>query len=112
MVKKIKNYQNILESFLQGEAKDKEIPGIEVQVVADKKNNHYQLVESGWYEKQYIYSVLFHFHIKPNGKIWVLANNTDVLIGEELIKRGIPASDMVIGFHPTNVRQFTGYATA
>ncbi len=112
MDKKMKNYQNILQNFLQEEAKDKEIPGIEFQLIVDKHNNHFQLVETGWYEKQYIHSVIFHFHIKPDGKIWILANNTDILVGEELIKRGIPASNMVIGFHPVNVRQFTGYATA
>lgn len=112
MDKKIKNYQNILEDFLQEEVKDKDIPGIEFQIIADKRNNHFQLVETGWYEKQYIYSVIFHFHIKPNGKVWILINNTDTLVGEALIKRGIPALDMVIGFHPVNVRQFTGYAVA
>ena len=112
MDKKIKNYQNILQSFLQEEAKDKEIPGIEFQLIVDKHNNHFQLVETGWYEKQYIHSVIFHFQIKPDGKIWILANNTDTLVGEELIKRGIPASNMVIGFHPASIRQFTGYATA
>ena len=112
MDKKIKGYQTILKNYLQEESKDKVIPGIEFQVIADKNNNHFQLVETGWYEKRYIYSVIFHFHIKTNGKIWILANNSDILIAEELIKLGIPASDIVIGFHPVNVRQFTRFAVA
>ncbi|NUO02379.1 MAG: XisI protein [Saprospiraceae bacterium] len=29
-----------------------------------------------------------------------------------MIKRGVPASDMVIAFHPVNVRQFTGFAVS
>lgn len=112
MDKKIKTYQTILENFLKEESNDNVIPEIEFHVIADKDNNHFQLVETGWYEKRYIYSVIFHFHIKSNGKIWILANNSDILIAEELIKRGIPASDIVIGFHPVNVRQFTGFAVA
>ena len=112
MDKKIKKYQQVLEAFLQEEADSKTIPGIEFQVITDTRNNHFQLVETGWYEKQFIHSVVFHFQIKPDGKIWLLANNTDMLVAEELVKKGVPASDIVIGFHPESVRQFTGFAVA
>jgi XisI protein len=112
MDKKIKKYQTILENFLNKEAEDSKIPEIEFQVIADKQNNHFQLVETGWYEKRYIHSVIFHFQIKPSGKIWLLANNTDILVAEELMKLSVPASDIVIGFHPINIRQFTGFAVA
>lgn len=112
MDKKIKNYQHILENFLEKESKDSVIPNIEFQVIVDKHHNHFQLVETGWYEKRYIHSVVFHFQIKSNGKIWLLANNTDNLVAEELIKQGIPASDIVIGFHPVSVRPLTGFAVA
>lgn len=105
-------YPQLLEAFLLEEADSKTIPGIEFQVITDTKNNHFQLVETGWYEKQFIHSVVFHFQIKPDGKIWLLANNTDMLVAEELVKKGVPASDIVIGFHPDIVRQFTGFAVA
>lgn len=112
MDKKIKQYQLILEAFLQEEAKSKIIPGIDFQVIEDERNNHFQLVETGWHDKRFIHSVVFHFQIKPDGKMWLLANNTETLVAEELIKRGVPASDMVIAFHPVNVRQFTGFAVS
>ena len=112
MDKKIKNYQHILENFIEKESKDTVIPNIEFQVIVDKRHNHFQLVETGWYDKRYIHSVVFHFQIKPNGKIWLLANNTDVLVAEELIKQGVPASDIVIGFHPVSTRPLTGFAVA
>jgi len=112
MDKKIKKYQQVLEAFLQEEASSKTIPGIEFQVITDTRNNHFQLVETGWYEKQFVHSVVFHFQIKFDGKIWLLANNTDMLVAEELVKIGVPAADIVIGFHPESVRQFTGFAVA
>ncbi len=112
MDKKVKKYQVILEAFLNEEAAGKTIPGIEFQVIVDTRNHHFQLVETGWYEKRFFHSVLFHFHIKPDGKVWLLANNTDILVAEELVKRGIPAPDIVLGFHPANVRQYTGFAAA
>lgn len=112
MDKKLKKYQTILEAYLQEEANDKVIPGIEFQVIIDKHNNHFQLVETGWYDGHYIYSVIFHFQIKPNGKIWLLINNSDILVADELMRRGVPASDIVLGFHSEEVRPFTGFATA
>ena len=112
MATSINEYQQILQAFLQEEADSKTIPGIEFQVITDTRNNHFQLVETGWYEKQFIHSVIFHFQIKPDGKIWLLANNTDILVAEELVKKGVSASDIVIGFHRESVRQFTGFAVA
>ncbi len=104
-------YQQILLDFLNTES-DKYIEGIDFQIVKDFENNHYQLVESGWYEKRFIYSVLFHFQIKQNEKVWILVNNTDVLVAEELVKKGIRPSDIVLSYVPERVRQHTGYAVA
>jgi XisI protein len=112
MDKKIKNYQKIILAYLEEEANDRHIPDIEFQVIEDKQNHHLQLVETGWLGKRFIHSVLFHFHIKPTGKVWLLANNTDILVAEELVKRNIPASDIVIGFHPIAVREFSGFGVA
>jgi hypothetical protein len=111
MDKKIKHYSAILLDFLSVEA-DKQIQGIEFQVIKDIENNHFQLVETGWYAKRFIHSVLFHFQIKANGKVWIMVNNTEVLVAEELVKKGIAPSDIVLSFVPEIVRQHTGYAVA
>jgi XisI protein len=112
MDRKIKKYQKILIDFLVSESESKSIENIDFQVVTDIKHNHFQLIETGWYEKRFIYQVIFHFDINANGKVWILVNNTDILVAEELIKKGIPSSDIVLGFHPAHVRQYTGYAVA
>ena len=112
MVGKIKKYQNIIEHFITEEANSYQLEGIEKQIISDVKNNHFQLVETGWYEKQFIYRVIFHFDIKPDGKIWIIVNNTDTLVAEELVKQGVPSQDIVLGFHPLNIRAHTGFAVA
>jgi hypothetical protein len=112
MDRKIKKYQKILTDFLEEESTSKDLGTIELQVVTDFKNNHFQLVETGWFEKRFIYQVVFHFDIKPNGRIWILVNNTDILVAEELIKKGVPSTDIVLGFHPAHARQYTGFAVA
>ena len=112
---KIKKYQAIIKKFLQSQANIfvPTMSKIEYQVIVDNENNHFQLVMTGWNEKDhFIYSVLFHFDIKTNGKVWILVNNTDIMVGEELIELGILKSDIVLGFHSELVRPHTGYAVA
>jgi XisI protein len=112
---KIKKYQAIIKKMLQSQADIlvPTMPKIEYQVIIDNENNHFQLVMTGWNAKDhFVYAVLFHFDIKADGKIWILVNNTDVLIAEELIKKGVLKSDIVLGFHSELVRPHTGYAVA
>jgi hypothetical protein len=112
---KIKKYQGIIKNFLRSQADilTPTLPKIEYQVIIDSENNHYQLVMTGWDAKDhFVYSVLFHFDIKPNGKVWILVNNTDMLVAEELVERGVLKSDIVLGFHSEMVRPHTGYAVA
>jgi hypothetical protein len=110
MVRKLKKYQHCIENFLEEEAADRNTPNVTWEVVTDTKHHHYQLVETGWYNKKHIYRVLFHLQIKDNAKVWLLVNNTDILVAEELVKKGIIPSDIVLGFQPENVRQYTGFA--
>ena len=112
MDRKIKKYQKILTDFLVLEASTPVSQEIDYQVITDLQHNHFQLVETGWFEKRFIYQVIFHFDIRANGKIWILINNTETLIAEELIKKGVPPADIVLGFQPAHVRQFTGFAVA
>jgi XisI protein len=112
MVRKIKKYQQLLEKFLQTELPENQSDEIGYQVITDMKNNHFQLIEMGWYETKFIYRVAIHLSIKPSGKVWLWVNNTDTLVAEELVKLGILASDIVLGFHSVGVRQYTGFAVA
>jgi XisI protein len=55
MDRKVKKYQKILTDFLEEEATSKDLGTIELQVVTDFKNNHFQLVETGWFEKRLLF---------------------------------------------------------
>jgi hypothetical protein len=57
-----------------------------------------------------VYSVPLHLSLE-NGKIWIQQNNTDREIASELMDLGVPASDIVLGFHPPAARHLTGFAT-
>ena len=68
-------------------------------------------MRTGWRGQDYRFGVVFYFDIR-DGKIWVQENRTDILIAEELVERGVPKSDIVLGLQPPADRARTGYATA
>jgi XisI protein len=112
MGEKIKKYQAILLDFLTEQATYRiSNSELENQIVADKENHHYQLLRIGWRKDRYVRACPFHFDIK-DGKVWIQQNRTDIEVGDELIARGIPKSDIVIGFLPVEMRSTSGYAIA
>lgn len=113
MDNQIERYEGIITRWLEAFVdRRKNIVDTEYALVTDSVHHHYQVVRTGWYEGQYQYKVVFHFQIKPSGKIWILANNTDLLVTDDLAEEGIPASDIVIGFLPDSIRALSGFAVA
>ena len=110
---KITRYQNIIVDYLTEFANfGQPRPNIEKQVIADREHNHFQYVTTGWQNpSQFVYIVGLHLDIK-NGKVWVWQNNTEAFVGDDLIERGIPKSDIVLAFHAPQERQYTGFASA
>ena len=84
----------------------------EYELISDRENGHYQVIRTGWRKEVFEYNIVFHFQIKSTGKVWLLVNNTDILVTDDLMERGIPASDIVIGFLPASMRQYSGFAVA
>ncbi len=111
---KIKKYQKTILDYLHEYAEDmysRDKSGLETEIVVDKENHHYQLVRVGWSDDRFSHYCPLHFDIK-DGKIWLQVNNTEELVAEELVKRGIPPSDIVLGFHHKEMRPYTGFAVA
>lgn len=79
--------------------------GTEIQVIQDEKKGHYLLFEVGWEGKKRVYLPFIHIDIKPNGKVWLQHDGTDLELALELFKRGIPKGDIVLGFHSPNRRE-------
>ena len=88
-----------------------DINNIKYYVIKDKENHHYQLISMGFRKGIFIHNCIFHFDI-INEKVWLQANNTDILIADELIEKGVPKDEIVLGFHEPHLRQYTGFAVA
>ena len=81
------------------------------ELIADKENHRYQVVTIGWEGNRFVHDCPLHFDI-INGKIWVQQNLTEWEVGEMWEAHGVPKQDMVAGFLPPELREYSKYAVA
>lgn len=109
--KKTEKYQQAIIEILQAEARDFSLqPELQDHVITDIAHNHFQLLRIGWVGDGRILQVLIHIDIKADGKVWIQENLTELAVDSELAKRGVPATDIVLGMHPPSYRRFTEFA--
>jgi hypothetical protein len=108
---KIKKYERAIIDLMQKYRFSAE--NDEAHIIADNLNHHYQVLRTGWTdENTYHLWVKIHFQIKSNEKIWILENRTEDDVAEELVKRGVHKTDIVLGFLPEYARPYSDYAVA
>lgn len=85
---------------------------IETQFVKDTINHHYQLVNIGFSRRGRVYGCFLHIDLKPNGKVWIQHDGTDLGVAALLHERGIPKNQIILAFHEPKYRHHTGFAAA
>jgi hypothetical protein len=75
----------------------------------DEVHDQYLLLLMGWQKDERIKSVMIHIRLK-NKLIWIEEDWTEEGIANELLKEGIPKSDIVLAFYPQEERKFTEFA--
>jgi hypothetical protein len=93
-------YSQIICEFLEDFARDDP----EAQLIFDLKSDRYLVMHNGWRNDYRIYGCAIHLDI-IDGKIWIQNNSTEVLVDRELIKRGVNAEDIVLGFRSPSIRE-------
>jgi hypothetical protein len=109
---KVKRYQTYILQILGEYAKIKysNLDG-ENRLISDKENHRYQIVTIGWEDGIFVHDCPMHMDI-IGGKIWIQRNMTEIDLGKELVERGVPKSDIVLGFFSPVMREYTDYAIA
>ena len=103
-------YQAIIQDLLTGYATTKPANGeIDVEVSFDTERHHYQIWHTGWLNKRWIHQAPIHCAIRE-GKVWLLANATEHDVAADMVAQGIPKGDIVLGFHPREMRAYSDYA--
>ena len=86
-------------------------PNVEVMIAFDETHDQYLWFQMSWEGKRRVREVLAHLRIQ-NGKIWIEEDWTEDGIAADLIRSGVPRSDIVLGFHPPEKRSLTECAIA
>jgi hypothetical protein len=111
-MEKLQQYRQIIREVLTEQAHPySQSTDVETEVICDTEHDHYQLTYIGWQDQKRIFNLILHFDIK-DGKIWIQHNGTEIAIAQVLTEKGVPASDIVLGFHSPFKRQFSKYALA
>ena len=79
---------------------------IQNEIVFDRAENRYLVMSVGWHNAKRIHGCLIHIDI-ANGKVWIQRDGTEHGIAKDLERAGIPKHDIVLGFHPADVRKHT-----
>lgn len=109
---KIKKYEQYILAILKEYAKIRYSNlDAENQLIVDKENHQYQIVTIGWDKGNFVHDCPIHLAI-INGKIWIQWNMTEIDFGKELTDRGVPKSEIVIGFLSPEIREYSEYAVA
>jgi len=110
---KLEVYRQVVRKVLSSYGSYKPINGeIEVQTVFDSEHDHYQIISVGCENHRRVHTCSMHIDIKPDCKVWIQLNNTDIQIADELMELGIAREDIVLGFHHASMRSFTEFAAS
>ncbi len=102
-------YREIVSRLIEEYAGYKPAYGnVRTEAVVDRDHDHYEVVQVGWSGSHRVHGSIIHIDIR-DGKVWIEHNGTDARLAEELVAAGIPRSDIVLGFHPAELRPLTGY---
>jgi hypothetical protein len=102
-------YRQIVRALIEQYASYRPSYGdIRTEAVVDQEHDHYEVIQVGWNAGRRVHGSVLHIDIR-GGKVWIEHNGTDARIGEELVAAGIPRTDVVLGFHPPEVRPLTNF---
>ena len=109
---KLETYRKIIHQVLTDYAA---IPyqygDIKTEFIISQEGNRYLLITMGWENRTRVHGCVVHLDI-IDGKIWIQRDGTEDGIATDLVAAGIPKSDIVLAFHPLELRQYTDFAVS
>jgi hypothetical protein len=107
---RLEGYREIVRRIIEEYARYKPSHGqIDTEAVVDPTRDHYEVLHVGWDDQRRIHGSVIHLDI-IDGKVWIQYDGTNRPVADELLAAGIPREDIVLGFHPAEVRHYTDFA--
>jgi hypothetical protein len=86
-------------------------PGVESFVILDEERDHYLLMSIGWAQNRRVRRVELYVRLR-DGKFWIEEDWTENGIATDLLRARVPNTDIVLAFHPPEMRPLTEFAVA
>lgn len=83
----------------------------ELVCIFDEERDQYLVFDAIWGEYRCLRSVKIFVRLR-NGKIWIEEDWTEEGFATDLLESGVPRDDIVLGFQPPEMRQYTEFAVA
>jgi len=80
------------------------------QLIHDPRKNHFLIYSIHWHDDKRQYGCYLHIEVKKDGKVWIQQDGTDLAVADELVKRGIPRAQIVLGFRSPFYRKMSDFA--
>src|SRR5689334_16066425 len=96
---------------IEGHLKRIPKPNVDTLLIEDRVQNAFLLMRVGWHERKRVNNTVIFARVK-DGKIWIEDDNTELSFFDELVKAGVPKSDIVLAFQPPELRHLTDFAVA
>ncbi|MCF3569110.1 XisI protein [Planktothrix agardhii 1806] len=82
---------------------------LQCRLIISEDRNNFLLITLGWEDDVQVHGCLVHIEVIGD-KIWIHRDGLEDGIANELVKAGIPKTQIVLGFHPPNIRPHTEFA--
>lgn len=83
--------------------------GVETLLAFDEVRDQYLWLQVGWTGRRRVQGITVHVRLR-DGKIWIEQDWTEEGIATDLVKAGVPKDDIVLAFHPPELRSLTDFA--
>ena len=105
-------YREIIKNVIFEYAKHKPRYGeLETEIFIDEERDHYKVMRIGWQGERRVYGSVIHLDLIDD-KVWIQYDGTNRPVADALLEAGVPHEDIVLAFHPPEVRQYTEFAAA
>ena len=109
---RVERYRELVKQALEEIAEEvPEDKNVRTELIFDENRDHYEVMQVGWDGQYRVHGTLVHCDI-VDGKIHIEHNGTYIDIAEFFVKNGVPHDQIVLGFNPPELRQYTEFAVA
>ncbi len=88
-----------------------ENPNFETFLLCDESQDQYLLMRLGWENDRRVNRNVIHLRLR-DGRIWVEEDWTEQGVATDLLAAGVQRDEIVLGFQPPHLREYTEFAAA